>query len=731
MNINIKKGLLLQTLHKHNEAIEAFTKAENEFPKRNFPLASYLKGNSLFLLKRYSEALASYSKSEQDNHGVVSQVLIDAKGMCHLALKEWENALLEFTKLEGMVSNSKFNGVFYKKGSCLYELSRWEDAIKDFYKAKTFDPGHEYGKVLLNMGICLVRICKWKDAIQELNEAERHLKSNKSYIASYFRGFCLTQLFKLDDAIEAFTKAINNAPKSIYPDASFAKGVCLLKLNKVVEALDCFKDAEIDSANNTFPDASYNRGVCLKRLFRIQKAIVAFIKSNNDSLDGCHVLSTIQLAKIHLSVNYQLSKKYALKAIKYDSRSILAIQNWKENYILSKDDDVYSCRIKYLNYVQEISINIEFDEKYNFNYLNNQLTKSCVDNSLIFCNLLLSKNFTFSFSLDEQYRLAYLVHFNHCRPWLTYYIIDELMDGDESINLTSFDYYFYCLSAYMIGEPSSELKWFWNNEALKGHLSFTPLKELISNLKVSYKSYNYKDDYLLDIKVRPISNNADLFLQRCNSKEAAKVIHCISANELYKQEIIDNSVLSQLSYSIINYFHEHNKRYHLNSFEYKNFLSAIEKLDDIDHIVYTIRQGVKSGDRELFIFKSLSLLQYKFLNEASEPLKKLYATSQIVTITSYAKDFKEPLFYNSWKYKLGAAVTEEIGGSSLNELLHDAIGVTIGIIYSIPFKLITRLTLRRKLNQIEIHANKMIKELKIIMKDSLNEYTKYNSNNNL
>ena len=182
---------------------------------------------------------------------------------------------------------------------------------------------------------------------------------------------------------------------------------------------------------------------------------------------------------------------------------------------------------------------------------------------------------------------------------------------------------------------------------------------------------------------------------------------------MYLPDILDTSILIP-SFDALSVFvdssDENNDR---ESHEFKNFKKFVEKLDDIDHIIEIVRKGVQSKESQIFFVRALRLLHTKFINSQKQSIKKVYALIQLIVITSYAKDYKDQIFYSSWQMKLGREIIEDAGGSSLQEYLLEILGVSIGLLYSIPFKIITSAFLKRKLNSLRKNADCIIKELKI------------------
>ena len=713
------KGIVLAKLARYEEAIEAYTKAENDSPQGKFPIASFNKGVALNKLEKHEETIEAYTKAENDSpEGKLPDASLN-KGAALDKLARYEEAIEAFTKAENDSPQRKFPIASFNKGVALDILARYEEAIEAFTKAENDSPERKFPYASCNKGIALKKLARHEEAIEAFTKAENDSPQGKHPTASYNKGIALGELARYEEAIIAYTKAENDSPQRKFPIASFNKGVALDKLARYEEAIEAFTKAENDSPERKFPNASFNKGNCLSKLGDYQEAIALYEKANRDSSTGCHLGATVELSKYYFKFDIELSEKYAKEALRIHSREILAVRNWTDNYLLPQEKEIYNNRIKYIEYclANEV-VNIEKNNKNFGKQLDDELN-NIKDESIIYCNLLLSEKFDFPFSIAEQYRMAYLIHFSHNRPWETFFIIDELMDNMEELNLTSLDYYFYCLSAYLIGEPVDELKWFWNKDLMEQHGSFEPYNCLIQHLKSSYQRKLYKDGYLLQLDINAVILTPSDINKSDYDNDIKSILACITQRKYYEAKLLKNGILKKAADSIESYLQQESDSVVLKSHEYKNLTRALEPLE-ISHLINCIRAGVKSKDSEKFVIKSLALFHRKSLDEKNENMKKLYATAQIVVITSYVKDLKDLLFYKSWKTTFGKEAFEEAGGISLSELLQSIIEISISVIYNIPFKLITSFAIRKRLKQMKIKADKIVSDLELQMEIYMN-----------
>jgi tetratricopeptide (TPR) repeat protein len=125
------KGLSLNNLGRHNEAITCYDKALEINP--NYINAWGNKGNSLCYLKRYDEGITCYDKA-----------------------------------LEIDPNNAD---AWYNKGNSLYYLKRYDEAIEAFDRAIQTNPN--FVKAWLNKGFSLKKLGKKKDAKECFNISRR------------------------------------------------------------------------------------------------------------------------------------------------------------------------------------------------------------------------------------------------------------------------------------------------------------------------------------------------------------------------------------------------------------------------------------------------------------------------------------------------------------------------------------------------------------------------------
>src|SRR5690606_24023504 len=144
--------------------------------------------------------------------------------------------------------------------------------------------------------------------------------------------------------------------------------------------------------------------------------------ANHDSKNGFHLLSTIMLSQVYFRSNFSLSREFALTAITKADRAYTAFENWIKFCSTTQVKKIYENRIEYLRLIQGVELGKELNRNDYLNEIERHIELVC-DESRILCNLLLSKKFHFTETIQNQYRLAYLIHFNYKRPWFTFYII--------------------------------------------------------------------------------------------------------------------------------------------------------------------------------------------------------------------------------------------------------------------------------------------------------------------
>lgn len=708
---SFNKGNVYIKLKEYKDAIASYTKAEEDSEDGKYPDASFNKGAAFSDLELYENAITSYTKAENDSEDGGFPIASFNKGNIYIDLEEYKDAIISFTKAEEDSKDGKYPLASFNKGIVYSTLEEYKDSIASYTKAEEDSEDGKYPSASYNKGIAFFEFKGFKDAIISFTKAEDDSVDGKYPQASYSKGIVFFELEQYGEAITSYTKAEIDSNEGKYVEASYNKGIAFSYLEVYENAIISFTKAENDSEDGKYPQASFNKGLCLFELGRINDAIGAYSKANQDSMSGFYLPATIELSLVYFPDDYGLSRTYALKAINKANRAISAFENWAKFCSNTPFEKINENRIEYLKLIQLVALRKEINKNDQFNEIEGCLDWVC-DESRILCNLLLSRKFHFTETIQNQYRLAYLIHFNYKRPWFTFYIIDELMDGNTDFELEPIDYYFYCISAYLIGEPQSELRWFWIDKTVQRNRVFKPLNFLISSLKTSYENSNLIDGYLLDININdeslPFFDPMDFTIE---SKEIGNIIQCISSNSLYDLGIFDTSILPS-SFDVISTFLDNSEKGNL-QLDFKNFRNSIKKLKDLDHCVEIIREGVKSKDPEGFVVSSLHLLHTKFNGAKKESKKKVYAIIQLIVIASYSKDYKDSLFYSSRAIKYGSEVTQEVGGFSLQEFLVEYIGISIGFLYCLPFKIITSAFLKIKLNSLRVNADKTIESLKI------------------
>lgn len=193
----LEKGIALGRLGKHEEALDAFSKAIEIDPQ--FASAWNDKGVTFGRLGRHEEGLDVFSKAIE--------------------------------------INPQYAGAWYNKGVALYELGRHQEALDAYNKAIEIDP--QYADAWYNKGVALCDVGRYKEALDAFSKAIEIDPQDAS--AWNNKGVALDDLGRHEEALDAHNKAIEIDPQNA--SAWNNKGVALYELGRYEEALEAYNKA--------------------------------------------------------------------------------------------------------------------------------------------------------------------------------------------------------------------------------------------------------------------------------------------------------------------------------------------------------------------------------------------------------------------------------------------------------------------------------------------------------
>ena len=287
------KGIALNTLGKHQEAIKCYDKSLEINPRDAVAWSN--KGTALNTLGKYQDAIKCYDKSLEitprdagawSNKGLALYNLgkpQEAIKCCDKALEidprhcnAWNNKGIALQKLgnlpeaiecydKSLKINPKDARVWNNKGNTLRNLEKYQEAIECYDKALEINPRDELA--WKNKGSALGHLGKHQEAIECYDKI---LKINpKDANAWHFKGDALNNLKKNQEVIECYDKALEINPKN--SRLWYIKGLALAQLGKFQEVIECYDKAlEI----NPRDDEVWNKkGFALYDLGNFEEAI--------------------------------------------------------------------------------------------------------------------------------------------------------------------------------------------------------------------------------------------------------------------------------------------------------------------------------------------------------------------------------------------------------------------------------------------------------------------------
>jgi tetratricopeptide (TPR) repeat protein len=207
-NINevwVFRGVALNELGRHEEALDSFNKAIELEPKELLIRMSY--GDTLIQLGRYDEALASFDKAiELDYDNLIAWI---EKGKALSSLERYDEALQSFNK--AIELDSKNVLAWCSQIEMLVNLKRYDEALESINKAIELESN--------NVGVLALRV-RVLDETGHYEEALELLKkileiAPEELWAIEWQGRILSKLDRYDEALGCFNKLTQLAPNNV------------------------------------------------------------------------------------------------------------------------------------------------------------------------------------------------------------------------------------------------------------------------------------------------------------------------------------------------------------------------------------------------------------------------------------------------------------------------------------------------------------------------------------
>jgi tetratricopeptide (TPR) repeat protein len=196
----VKKGEILFSLERYEEAIKIYRKIV-EISPQHFPEAFWIeKGKTLHRIKRYSEAIDYYN------------IAIDVYPNYIFTWRYKGLALAEIGKLDDAIKSydvaikmkPDYVDALIDKGNAIYKLGWFDDAIYFYNRALEIEP--KSSAPWLNKAIILLEQKNYGEAVINLENAIK--LDTVPDVPLYLKGEALKRMGKNDEARESFKKAI-------------------------------------------------------------------------------------------------------------------------------------------------------------------------------------------------------------------------------------------------------------------------------------------------------------------------------------------------------------------------------------------------------------------------------------------------------------------------------------------------------------------------------------------
>ncbi len=256
------RGVKLERLGRHEEAIAAFDSAISIAPGLAFPW--YVRGNALYELGHYSHAIDCYKKALE-----LDPDYADAwnnLGLSAFKLYHYTDALAAYDQAIARDPSNAFS--WNNRGVTLLVLKKNEEAIDAFDHALAIDPN--YIEPLENKSNALRALGRYADVIYTYGAILRLDPRNARIWQDMGQAQALTE--QHEDALESFNHALAIEPKNT--NILVQKAKTLYTLKKYPEAIAVLERALYLDETNV--PSWETKGLVLTRMCSFREAVAAF-----------------------------------------------------------------------------------------------------------------------------------------------------------------------------------------------------------------------------------------------------------------------------------------------------------------------------------------------------------------------------------------------------------------------------------------------------------------------
>jgi tetratricopeptide (TPR) repeat protein len=256
------KGLTLEELGRHTEALEAHERALQLDPER--PQSWHGKGTALMDLGRHTEAPEAHERALQldpENFATWCN-----KGLTLAELGRYPEALEAYE--QALQLDPEHFETWHDQGNALMQLERHAEALEAYEQTLRLSPEHSL--TWHNKGAALFRLGRPAEALEA---HERALQLDLENFATWHnKGMALERLGRDGEALEAFERALQLNPE--HSSTWEGKGITLMRLRRHAEAREAHERAlQLDPLDST---AWHNKGIALAELGRYPEALEAY-----------------------------------------------------------------------------------------------------------------------------------------------------------------------------------------------------------------------------------------------------------------------------------------------------------------------------------------------------------------------------------------------------------------------------------------------------------------------
>jgi tetratricopeptide (TPR) repeat protein len=306
-------GIMLQALHRYNEAIDHFRRAlalkPDDFELHsNLGVALKAAGHAQDAIQHYRRALAlkpDYAEAHFNLGNALQSLDRDDE-----ATGSYERAVALKPELLGKV--------YINLGHSLAKLGRHEEAFQRYAAAAARDPVCVEAHV--GMGDALSALTRHQEALPHYEKALA--LDPRSAEAAMKLGNAFHALNRCEEAVQSLSAAISLKPD--YLEAHYNLGNALLSLDRYADAIQCYRKAI--AINSNYAPVYMNLGRALEAVDRVDEALESY------RLAGKHGPEFADISKWHECLVHLSHGRFALGWESYEYRWVAAKDGQPRKY---------------------------------------------------------------------------------------------------------------------------------------------------------------------------------------------------------------------------------------------------------------------------------------------------------------------------------------------------------------------------------------------------------------